>query len=162
MSEVAGDIARQAAAAPAQRQQNREAKAAVNGVAAILGTPTFRLVDNPKWYDDKFNKGTKWNMRLAHVEFTLGGKDGDVMITGSIYFEKELVQDNEGRTEQLYMRFSPPKGVTLGKGPTADNFKESILDAFDTWKANLKDGAALGRTKVTAGRRAVAATPAKQ
>lgn len=137
------------------RQQSQPARAerkpAGNSLAAVLGAATFRLVENPRWYPDKYNKG-KENQRVAHAEFTVSG---EVVITGSIYFEKEIAQDSEGRKEQTFMRFSPPKGVSLGKGATADEFKESILDQFEAFKASLKDGATLGKTKSTAGRRAI-------
>jgi hypothetical protein len=141
---MAGEIARQMAATPTEPRKEKS-----NPIAKLLGKPTFRLVANPKWYEDKYDKA-KSNMRLAHVDFVLGNL---VTISASIYMERTIEQRADGRYAQKFERFSLPKGITVGKDDAEgqihlEEFKNEVLDGFDAWIKNVEQssGGKVGRS----------------
>lgn len=133
------NIARQMAAAPVEsKRESKEAKG--NPIAKLLGIPTFRLVTNPKWYDDKNDK-SKQSMRVAFCDFALGG----LTLSASVYLERKIEQKADGRHAQTYERMSLPKGLAVSKDDAEtivhlEAFKNTVLDGFDAWKTTVETG----------------------
>jgi len=144
------DAARKAAD-KAARKAAKDAKEplAGNPFATLFGVPMFRLVANPKWYDDKTDK-TKQSLRLAFVDFMLGGI---ATISASVYLERQIKTTAAGKRADTVERFSWPKGIVIAKEAKAqvqgEMFKNACLDAFDKWRVDVEKGSGGKIGKIT-------------
>lgn len=136
---VAGDIARTMPTAPPRSttdtdKADKKAKGGKgNPLIAYLGAPTFRLNAAPKWYEDKTDK-MKQNMKVAEAIFNIGST---LVLSASIYMERQIVQDATGRKAKRYLRFSLPRAVKVADGMTehTEDFKTGTVMAFQQWQA---------------------------
>ena len=120
----------------------------VKTTPAPLPTPTFAMVANPKFYEDRSDK-SKSNGRIAHVLLT----QGSFTFEASIYLEIKVEQRPDGRHETKGIRFSLPKGVKLLDSVTpdrADAWKDSIIDTFLKWRKD-NGGAVVSARAAVAG-----------
>lgn len=115
----------------------------------------FRLVGNPKAYQDK-QDASKSTARLAYVDFVSGPL---FQLSGSIYLETKIMQQSDGRHEVKALRFSLMKGLELRADlPTAtstalDQWKDQVVDAYIAWRKDA--GAIVAGPKATAGYRTI-------
>lgn len=124
---------------------------------ANLPPVTFRLVNNPKSYEDRTDK-SKTTARIAYVDFGVLG--GIATVTASIYLETRIVQETDGRREIKGIRFSLPKGFELkadlsqSQSSAVEAWKETVVDEFIAWRKASGSGM-VATPKQTAGYRVI-------
>ena len=130
-----------------------------NTDAAKMNLPdvTFRLVANPKEYEDRQDK-IKTTSRIAYVD--MPALAGMATLTASIYLETRLIQEAEGRRSVKSIRFSLPKGFEIkadlpaGQSAQVEAWKERIVDEFIAWRKASGSGM-VATPKHTAGYRTI-------
>lgn len=154
MSDIAGDIARSMATAPVRRQGKE--KTVEPGIQFPL--VSFRLVANPKAYEDRLDK-SKSNTRIAYVDMV-----GDMMpftVQGSIYLEARTVQREDGRHIERGIRFSLPKGIEFTAAIPVERiaeWKDSVIDQYVAWRKTAGGKVAAAAGKQAAGYRTLGDT----
>jgi hypothetical protein len=147
-----GDIARELANAPVAEPKADKGKPGPKASPIPLPTPTFAMVANPKYYEDRNDK-SKSNGRIAHVTL----HSGPFTFEASIYLEISIEQTAAGRNERKAVRFSLPKGVKLLDSVEPDRanaWKDGIIDAFLAWRKTT-GGKVVGAKTTAAGFRSI-------
>jgi hypothetical protein len=137
------------APAAGNAEQDSDEAEPINPIAKHLGSPSFSLVANSTWYQDKRDP-EKASQKYALVTFDLGPLE----LEATIYRESMIERRADGRYKVFSLRFSWPKNLRAKKGsPEAqlqsETYKAAIMDEFGAWRAKLDPAQVAAAAKAT-------------